>query len=244
MLAVASQDNTGRSTRVGRVDKPAFTCKFCHKSFTNETYYLKHYCKEMKRHDEFQSPTGQAALGYYQRWMRVKKRNPPAASAFLTSKYFRTFMNFAQFVAKVSLPLPDKFIWLMNEKDYPPTMWTNDDAYTQYLEFLDRRADPMEQVSLSIKTLLNLADAYDVDIADVFDAIRPQELIHMVRLRQLSPWLLLHSIKFKLFFRDKMTDEQKIILETLINPEYWSEQFENKEADVEKIKVYVEEMNI
>lgn len=231
-------------TRVGRVDKPAFTCKFCHKSFVREARYLAHYCKEMKRYDEFQSPAGQAAVGYYQRWMRVMKRNPPAASAFLDSKYFRTFMNFAQFVSKVSLPLPDKFIWLMNEKGYPPTMWTNDDAYTQYLEFLDRRAEPMDQVALSIRTLLSVADAHDADIGDVFDYMTPPEMMQLVRLRRLSPWLLLHSRKFKMFFRDKMSDEQKIILESLINPEYWSEQFEKKEADTEKIKQYVAEMNI
>lgn len=230
--------------RVGRVTTPGFTCKHCHKNILNEAAYLRHKCKEMKRFEEFQSPRGQAALGYYQRWMRVMKRNPPGASAFLDSKYFRTFLNFTDFVAKVKLPLPDKFIWLMNEKKYPPTMWIIDDAYTQYMEFLDRRADPMDQVSLSIKTLLTIANAADCDIADVFDVIMPGELIHLVRTRQLSPWLLLHSIKFKMFFRDKMSDEQRIILGTLINPEYWVEQFEEKEADVEKIKVYVQEMNI
>lgn len=239
---VASQNN--QPSRVGRIEKPAYTCKFCHKSFYREASYLSHKCKEMKRYEEFQSPTGQAALGYYQRWMRVMKRNPPAASAFLDSKYFRTFMNFAQFVAKVSLPLPDKFIWLMHEKGYPPTMWTNDDAYTQYLEFLDRQADPMDQVSLSIKTLLNIADKHDIDISDVFTVVKAPELMQLIRMRQLSPWLLLHSAKFKKFFRDNMTDEQKIILETLINPEYWFEQFEKRSKDAEKIKQYVAELNI
>lgn len=224
--------------------KASFTCKYCAKSFDSETRYLQHHCKEMKKHEEFQSPIGQAALGYYQRWMRVMKRNPPAGQAFLSSRYFRTFINFAQFVAKVSLPAPEKFIWLMNEKGYPPTMWTNDDAYTQYLEFLDRRATPMDQVTISIRTLLNAANEADVDIADVFDQLKPTTLIHLVRTRQLSPWLLLHSRKFKLFFRDKMSDEQKIILQTLINPEYWGEQFEDKEEDAKQIQEYIAELGI
>ena len=230
--------------RVGRVETPDFVCKHCHKSFSSETRYLAHYCSQMKRLDEFKTPIGQAALGYYQRWMRTMKRNAPAAGAFIESKYFRTFINFAQFVAKVSLPMPEKFIWLMNEKKYPPTMWTNDDAYTQYVEFLDRKAEPMDQVCLSIKTLLAIADAADDDISNVFDHITPSELIQFVRIRQLSPWLLLHSIKFKLFFRDKMSDEQKIILENLINPEYWLDQFEKRSDDTAKLKVYVAEMGI
>lgn len=172
------------------------------------------------------------------------KRNPPGSSAFLESRYFRTFINFAQFVAKVALPLPEKFIWLMNEKKYPPTMWTTDDAYTQYLEFLDRKADPMDQVNLSIKTLLNIADAAECDISEVFECLKPMELMQLVRKRQLSPWLLLHSVKFKLYFRDHMSDEQKIILETLINPEYWSDRFDDHEDAVEQIKQYVNEMGI
>lgn len=222
----------------------SFTCKFCTKGFTSETLYLRHKCKEMKKHEEFQSPIGQAALGYYQRWMRVMKRNPPAGAAFMSSRYYRTFINFAIFVAKVSLPTPDKFIWLMHEKDFPPTMWTNDAAYTQYIEFLDRKATPMDQATVSIRTLLNIADTHAVDIADVFTVIKPMELMHMIRTRQLSPWLLLHSKKFKMFFRDNMTDEQRIIMEALINPDYWGEQFEDKPEDVEKIRSYTTEMGI
>ena len=243
-MAATKQNKTWTPRLAGTVSKPGFVCKFCHKTLVTETAYLRHKCKEMKRFEEFQSPRGQAALGYYQRWMRVMKRNPPGASAFLESKYFRTFLNFADFVAKVKLPLPEKFIWLMNEKKYPPTMWILDDAYTQYLEFLDRKADPMDQVALSIKTLLTISNAADCDIQNTFDILTPGELIHLVRIRQLSPWLLLHSIKFKLFFRDKMSDEQRIILESLINPEYWMDQFETKEADVAKIKAYVKEMNM
>lgn len=222
----------------------SFVCKFCHKSLTSETRYLSHRCPAMKKTEEAQSPIGQAALGYYQRWMRVMKKHPPASSAFASSKYFRTFINFAQFVADVNLPLPDKFIWLMNEKKYPPMMWTHDDAYTQYLEFLDRKAEATDQAMLSVKTLIKISDKHDDDIANVFDHIRPAELIHLIRTRQLSPWLLLHSTKFKIFFRDNMSDEQKIILEALVNPEYWSDQFERRDKDVETIKVFIEELGI
>jgi hypothetical protein len=198
----------------------------------------------MKRFEEFQSPIGQAATGYYQRWMRAQKRNPPAANAFMDSKYFRTFINFAQFVAKVSLPTTDKFIWLMVEKKYPPTMWTLDAAYTQYIEFLDRKTTPNEQAARTIETLFNIADEKECDISAVFTKMLPMEVIHLVRVRKLSPWLLLHSTQFKLFFRDSVSPEQKIILETLINPDYWMDQFDDKPEGVEAIKKMVKEMDI
>lgn len=235
--------NPTRSSRV-RTVTASFTCKHCHKVMVKEAAFLTHKCKEMKRFEELQSPMGQAALSYYQRWMRVMKRSPPSANAFLDSRYFRTFINFAQFAAKVNLPMPEKFIWLMVEKKYPPTMWTTDDAYLLYMEFVDHQAKPMDQVSLSVKTLLNIADEADVDVSDVFDHITPAQLIHLVRIRQLSPWLLLHSTKFKLYFRDKLSDEQKIILETLIDPDSWFDRFDQKPKDVDKIKLYIKELNI
>jgi phage FluMu protein Com len=229
-------------TRSNTVSK--FVCKYCHKSLLTEASYLSHKCKQMKRFEEFQSPTGQAAAMYYQRWMRVQKRSPPSASAFMDSKYFRTFINFTIFAAKVSLPTPDKFIWLMVEKKYPPTMWTLDAAYMEYIDFLDRKTDPKEQAARTIEALFNIADEKGCDISEVFKHMMPMEVIHLVRVRKLSPWLLLHSTQFKLFFRDNISPEQKIILETLINPEYWIEQFEDKPEGVEIIKKLVSEMGI
>jgi len=242
-MLMALNLTSDRSIR-SRTVEASFVCKFCHKSLTTEARYLAHKCKEMKRFEEAQTPLGQAALNYYQRWMRVMKRNPPPAAAFLTSKYFRTFNNFAQFVIDVSLPLPDTFIWLMNEKKFPPTMWTHNEAYTLYMEFLDHKADPMDQAKQSIKTLLSLADKANVSIDDVFNHIHPSDLIQLIRLRQLSPWLLMHSTKFKLFFKHKLSAEQKIILGTLINPDYWSTKFEDNPDEVEQIKLFVQEMNI
>jgi hypothetical protein len=151
---------------------------------------------------------------------------------------------FAQFVAKVNLPFPDKFIWFMNEKKYTPNMWTLDEPYVQYMDFLDRQADPMDQVTSSIKLLLDISDAADIDVCDVFDIIKPMELIQLVRTRRLSPWLLLHCKKFKLYFRDVISPEQKIILENLINPSFWSDRFDDKEELVTKIKMYVSELGL
>lgn len=221
-----------------------FTCKHCHTVFVREDRYLVHKCKTMKRLEEFQTPDGQAAWQYYQLWLRKQKRQSPAPTSFLSSKYYRTFINFSKFAKAVDLPKIDKFVWLMVEKKYPPTIWTNDEVYSSYLEFLDHKTTPLEQVKLSIETLLAHADKHEIDISQVFDKLLPNEVIHMVRTRQLSPWLLLFSNSFKKMFKERVTPEQAIILETLIRPDFWAKKFEDHEKSIEKIKQCVKEMNV
>lgn len=223
--------------------KPTYVCRACHKTFVREQAYLDHECKQLKRENELKTPEGQASWQYFHTWMRQKKRMPPSAASFLASKYFRTFMNFTQFTKKVQLPLPDKFIWLMVKRDFPPTMWTLDEVYSQYLEFLDTKMPPVEQAKASINTLFEYADSHDIDAEDVFDKINPNELIHLVRLRKLSPWLLLCSKKFCVMFAN-LGEEQQAILETLIKPEIWAAKRDQYPDDINQIKMYVNELGI
>lgn len=204
---------------------------------------MEHECKRMKREKELKTPTGQTAWHYYQTWMREQKRMPPSADAFMESKLFRTFMNFTVFCRKVDLLLPNKFIWLMNIKKYPPTMWMHDEVYTQYLSFIDTKMPPVEQAKFSISTILDFADDNDIDASEIFNVINPNELIYLVRARKLSPWLLLCSKKFAQLFA-KLNEEQQSILETLIQPDIWADKKNQHRQDIDIIKAYVGELGI
>ena len=221
-----------------------YTCKYCRHIFVQERRYLVHECKQMKKEAELKTPSGQSAWHYYQLWFRQQKKMPPPASTFLTSNYFRTFINFVKFTQKVSLPRPDKFIWLMVHKKYMPTIWTNDQIYVEYIEYLDRQLAPMEQTKISIETLLTYAEQKHVDVSHVFDVLSPNDLIQMVRVRTMSPWLLLQSDKFKAFFKNTMSPEQKIILGALIQPSYWEHKMAKCPEEIKDIKKCVDGLNI
>lgn len=221
-----------------------FTCRYCHRPFVREDRYLVHKCQQMKRLEELQTPEGQAGWQYYQMWMRAQKRMAPPAKSFLASKYYRTFINFAKHVKTVGLPKPEKFIWLMKEKELQPTIWTNDEVYSMYIEFLDRQSLPLEQAKLSVETLLNIADKKCIDVCDVFDNLTPNEVLQLIRRRQLSPWLLLFSKKFKQLFKEKASTEQRIILETMIRGDYWAEKLASHPKEQLAIKQLVTELNV
>lgn len=238
-----NQNSTNRLNMRATTTELKFKCRYCGKQFVREHHYLNHKCKEMQRDEELRTPNGQAALTYYQLWMRTMKRNPPTAAAFLTSRFYRTFMNFVEFSKTVDLPKPDKFIWLMVTKNYQPTLWTTDDAYVMYLEYLDRKVPPLEQASMSIDTLIKVADRCNVEIDAVFTVMSVQDVIHMLRTRRLSAWLLLFSKKFKQMYKTA-TLEQQLILDNLVRPEYWEDKILDNAEDVKTIKMLIEEMGI
>jgi len=221
-----------------------YQCKFCHSKFVREERYLKHRCKQMDRAEEIQTQVGQAAWLYYQKWMKAYRRMVPAIESFMSSKYYQSFIRFTKHAQKLHLPDIDTFILLMKEKDISPTIWTNDQVYAIYLEYLDRRAAPSQQAQITINTLFKIADAAECDVGEVFAVMEPNEIIELLRERRLSPWLILFSGKFKHMLVHSTTQEQRIIMETIIRPKYWLEKFKKHTTDVDLMKKYVEELGL
>jgi hypothetical protein len=74
--------------------------------------------------------------------------------------------------------------------------------------------------------------------------LEPNEVIVLLRERQLSPWILLFSKKFKEMLVNRVSDEQRIIMESIIRPQYWTTKFKKLPNDVATMRKYVEELDI
>ena len=135
-----------------------FECKFCGMRFKQESRFMNHRCVAMKRDEQIKTPMGQASWSYYQKWMKAQRRSIPSIETFLTSKFYTTFMKFAESVQKVGLPDVDTFVWYMTEKKIQPVIWINNEIYTNYIEFLDKKADPYKAADRTINCLFKLAD--------------------------------------------------------------------------------------
>ena len=220
-----------------------YECTFCSRTFVRESSYLNHRCKYMVRDEIMQSSLGQTAWLLYSDWLRKQKKLPPRNSqTFIKSKYFNAFVKYADFVRQLKIT-NDIFMDMMVKRDIPPTMWTHDAAYALYLQYLEKSLTPMQQVGLSIKTLMRLADSNECDICDVFTHIHPNELLQLIRERKLTPWLLLHSRCFGNMLRCA-DPEQRHLFEELIRPAYWRYQWSKQPKTVERIKQITKELNI
>ena len=220
-------------------------CDFCGTPFTSEAWFLKHRCKEMVREEEFASVAGQAAWNYYKMWMKSKHKSVvSSAISFKKSKYFKTFYNFTGFVKKTNLPDIQVFIDLMVRTGIDPNYWSSDSAYRKYLEYVTRQLPTHDLAKITIKTLFDIAEAADVDVSKVFDVLTPNEVIQLLHQRRLSPWVLLNSKKFANFFINGTSSEERIIIESIINPDYWASRFEKNSKDVATVKNYIAELEL
>lgn len=221
-----------------------YKCQHCSKRFVHEERFIKHECKEMKREKEFREPHGQMAWIFYQKWLRSYNKVANNAAAFINSRYFNSFMKFAQFAKRVKLPDTDAFVAVMRDHDISPTIWTMEEVYNIYLEHLDKKLSPQKHAQITINTLFNHAEDHETDVATVFDTLTPNDVIKLVRERRLSPWILLNSVKFGDFFVNQTNSEQRIILETMIRPAFWQKKFKEDPDSVEQMKRYVEELKL
>jgi len=225
--------------------KKRFKCPFCDNRYVRESTFMKHKCKQMIRDEEFKSIIGQQAWACYENWMYTSKRFKPSPEAFLASSQYVYFMKFVKYARRVQMADVNAFVKIMlKEGNVPPSMWTLPEAHALYLNKLDRLITPLQMVGISVDTLFDLAEEYDVPIHQLFDVISPNELILLIQRRKLSPWLLLKSPKFAAFYKNSVSAEERIILTTIIKHEFWYKKFSKHKTEVEQIKEIVVELNL
>lgn len=235
--------NIKELARSRRTAKPDWKCGYCNKPFSTEEGLMLHSCPVKERLDEVKSVIGQTAYHYYCEWMKCYKRKAPTAETFSSSRYFKSFINFVEHANKIKIPDTLAFIKLMAEKDISPMLWRRDQCYTLFLHHYDKNTDPLEQVALSIETLMDISNKEHIDLNNVFNHIGIRRIMELIRLRKLSPWLIFCS-KSCGDYLHTISDEDQRELSSLINPTYWSEKLELNQDMVKDISKICDEVGI
>ena len=149
---------------------------------------MSHRCKERDRIEELKSAVGQSAYAHYSEWMKAKKRSVPPIETFATSKYYSTFIKFAEHAIKTNIPNTKQFIRLMvDHQDISPSLWCRDNIYSLYLEWYDQAYPPEVQVLESLEFIKEMIAEYKC----------PPALSTYIKRRKLSPWFLSASKVFR-----------------------------------------------
>ena len=218
-------------------------CSYCSRHFTGEMTFMKHHCEPRRRAQELMTPIGQAAFGYYRDWMKHKRFSQPGAAAFMESKYYRAFINFAQLIVDANISNPEKYIALMVQHDLLPVLWCRDAAYSIYLEWVDKFSDPLDEVQESINYLFDLCEKINANIDDIFKTLGPEKVLSLVRQRRLTPWLIFCSTKFGNLLKE-MDKSQLSAFNTVVNASHWAARFQQNKTTVEEVKKIAKEVGL
>jgi hypothetical protein len=187
---------------------------------------------------------GQAAYGWYSEWLRAYKRSVPPIETFMDSRYFKSFIEFTDFIKRHQIPNPSFYVQLMSEKDISPMLWIRNECFHIYLDFLDKNATPLDNVNISITTLYHIQDTKEFGtLEQTLMSISVNELIHLIRLRKMSPWLLLCSKKFGNYVSNLAIDDRDELMKVII-PEYWADKLQKNTEAVNDIKEIVVELGL
>jgi len=224
-------------------DTPTYQCTYCLKVFLREDPFLLHKCELMRREDEIKTPLGQVAWTYYQKWLKTYKKTVDIHNFVNSKRYYRSFMRFADFAQRVHITEIDIFIQMMREKNIPPQLWTNDQIYALFMEYLDHTASPIELGEKTVKFLSQIAEAFDCKVEDVFDQLQPGDVMQFIRERKFTPWLLLRSWRFGRYLQSLDTEEKELFT-NLIKKPFWEYKFENNPEIVKWMDTKAKELNI
>ena len=163
---------------------------------------------------------------------------------FSKSRYFNAFIEFSKFIHKAKLADVDFFIALMKNNDIYPTLWTKDETYQLYIDELDKKSSPMYHLKITLKTINSLVETYNIDVSEIFTLVNVNEILHLIRERKLSPWVLLLCRSFKIFVIERLNSEQKNILSRIINKKIWEKRLDKHPTELKIIKKCIKELNI
>lgn len=221
-----------------------YRCKFCKKGFPSERVFMKHECTQMKRSKEIQTPEGAMAYGLYKRWLEKQRRVAPPIETFLTSAYFTAFMKFAEWSRETGIPDNDKYVEVMVTNTISPTNWRRTEAYSMFMEHMDKHTNPIDQAMSTAEVIAKLAELNEVEMHEVFALYKAGEIADLVNQKQMSPWLLFCSVKFKEWVAQLDEHDRKYFMNA-ININYWVVKLERaKPAMLNELKTIAQSLGI
>jgi len=219
-------------------------CDYCYKKFKIASAFEKHECKEMKRDKYSKTLAGTRAYNYFVSWVKAKHSSSYDLDYFLDSNYFNSFVRFEEYVSSRNVASISTFLQFLCFKQLTPNTWCSDLVYTAYVEFLDVQK-PLDSAILSLQTLNRLGTTFNCNITEVLYKLYPNEYIHLLQTRHLSPWLLLNTKGFQAFLMSgNLNKEQVKIINNLIPLGEWTEKMKNNPEQLTKIKGYIEKLKL
>ena len=197
--ALGRRSTDHEDAEIGLTHKRAvWECHYCQKQFSGERTFMNHKCKQKLKNDQLKSAVGLAAYAYYSEWMKLQKHSVPPIESFAESRFYTTFIKFAEHVTKTHMPNPSQFIKAMiTHGKIPPALWCRDNVYAMYLQAYDGIVSPIQQFIESLDVIKDLAVDHHVEVACIFEALGPAAVISLIEKRKLSHWFLLASVKFR-----------------------------------------------
>lgn len=224
-------------------DPIIYECKYCGKQYKYFRYFEQHSCREKTRLLIHGTIEGQIAYSLYERWLKLRHGATADPNIFMVSRYYIPLLRFAKYYKNIKgLPNLDDFLLLMIKLDILPNCWYSEKILSYYFTELEK-SSPNIKIKNSYETIVKYCNINDIDTSAFFDILEFDELVSMIKLSKISPWILLNSKKF-IRWLSTLPWEQQYLMDNIIDANKWSQIFKNDPHSLEFAKICVTELNI
>jgi hypothetical protein len=220
------------------IDKAeVFGCEFCNREFLRKSTVVKHLCENKQRwlNKDLQGNR----LGF-QSWLQFYKKNTAGKKnktyeEFIRSAYYTAFVKFGTYCVNVNVINVSRYAdWLLKNQISIDT-WTKDTNYTKFLIEYLRVEDPLDAITRSIHTSIDLSQTEHIQSKDYLRYGNVNKICYEITKGKISPWILYQSDS-GLKFLDTLNEAHIAMIIDYINPELWKIKFNREPENVKQVK--------
>jgi hypothetical protein len=198
----------------------------------------------MKRFELLDTVQGRHAYLTFNEWRKICKRPVLSVEEFVNSRNYKAFQKFSDFIRERNLPNKRDYMSYMVSKNMPPQLWSDYDVYDNYIQNFDNNYSIDYKINTSLETISELCRTYECLPAEIFEHVKPIQLLKIINARKLSPWILLQSNKFMDYLKYKTNKEERVLFNTFIDISRWKKDLSENPSKVSEIKSINKELGI
>ena len=213
------------------------TCKWCNKSFKSERTLSVHMCPKKRRWADKDMTHVRLAHRTFQIFYDINTSNtkPKTMEDFIRSSYYEGFTKFGRACIVNEYLDPEKFAeWLIrNGKKLQD--WGKDKMYNDYLLEFVKKEPGMRALERTITYFATWAEEHDTDFNQYFRTVSTPRAVHDIRSARVSPWVL-HLSESGVELLGRMTNEQVVMIKSLIDTEFWVKVFMKSKEETDEVE--------
>jgi hypothetical protein len=227
------------------IESDEYRCEHCERTFIRPSTLLTHLCEQKRRWSERDNPANRIA---FQSWLKFYRQIQPSKKAkaytdFISNAYYTGFVKFGLYCVEVGVVNPLAYCdWLLKEH-IALDNWNSDKNYTRYLIDYLKSEDAMDAVKRSVDAMLDLAQAENIQLTDVFKFINPNKICQRIINGKISPWILYQSRSGTKFLMN-LNDDQRGLIYQYIDPERWNIKFRRDADETSMINSVIEQIGL
>lgn len=230
-------------TKEVKVEPIRHKCDFCKKDFASEKTLIAHTCEKKRRwlwKDEKYATMGFRAYQLFYE-ISMKSKKPKTQEDFIESQYYTAFIRFGKYLVDINAIDPIGFTDFLVRTNVRLDDWCSPRPYEIWIRELGKKEHPDRALERNILLMEQWARETGEDWTDFFRHVSTPLATRWIKTGRLSPWLLF-TVGQDLI--ERLSDEQLVLIQELLDSNFWSKKFETYAEEVRSIKFNLRSVGI